>query len=242
MKTLGIVLCAGVLAGCAGQSVTPVWFGGSQATVRCQSEPNQEQDLALSLAQEMASEGRLHAALAHLQKLPHDSPEVRLRKARVLRSLGREEARAEYQSLLTTCLAAAGEHGLGQLAAARGDQVEARQRLERAARMEPTDPRVRNDLGVIYLRQGRAEDARFEFLTALELDQKSQVAALNLLTLLFYKDQWQQAAELVSRQGFSAGQVRKAEARARELKDVSVAALPDSGEQLPTPGTDEQGS
>jgi len=241
MKTLGIVLCAGALAGCAGQLFAPSGFSGAPAEVRCQSEPNQEQDLALSLAQEMASEGRLHAALAHLQRLPHDSPEVRLRKARVLRSLGREEARAQYQSLLSTCLAAAGEHGLGQLAAARGDQVEARERLERAAHMEPTDARVRNDLGVIYLRQGRTEDARFEFLTALELDQKSQVAALNLLTLLFYADQWQPAAELISRQGFSADQVRKAEARARNLKSVSVAALPEAGEPLPTPDTDEQG-
>lgn len=236
MKALAVVVAGFVLVGCAGQSGAPDWFTRNQSAVSCQAEASQEQDLALSLAQEMASDGRLHAALAHLQKLSSDSPQVRLRKARVLRSLGREEARAEYQSLIGTCLAAAGEHGLGQLALARGAEAEALERLERAARMEPTDARMRNDLGVVYLRQGRADDARFEFLTALELDQDSSLSALNLLTLLFYNDQWDQAADLVSRQGFSADQVRRAEARARDLRGMA-AARP----AAPAP-TDEQGS
>ncbi|MGE8499213.1 MAG: tetratricopeptide repeat protein [Pseudomonas sp.] len=239
MKALGIVVASLWLVGCAGQSAAPDWFSRSQSAMSCQAEASQEQDLALSLAQEMASDGRLHAALAHLQKLSSDSPQVRLRKARVLRSLGRDEAQAEYQSLIGTCLAAEGEHGLGQLALARGAEAEALERLERAARMEPTDARMRNDLGVVYLRQGRPEDARFEFLTALELDQSSSLSALNLLTLLFYNDQWDQAAELVSRQGFSPDQVRGAEARARSLRDVAAAKLPAADVAA---STQEQGS
>jgi Flp pilus assembly protein TadD len=52
---------------------------------------------------------------------------------------------------------------------------------------------------VVYLNQLRLEDARFEFLTAIELKQNDQLAPLNLVTLLLYQNNWQQAAEIVSR-------------------------------------------
>jgi Flp pilus assembly protein TadD len=64
-------------------------------------------------------------------------------------------------------MAAEGEHGLGQLAAARGDNGLAQAHLQRAARLAPTDEKIRNDLGVVYLNQQRLADARFEFMTAM---------------------------------------------------------------------------
>lgn len=174
----------------------------------------------------MAEQGRMYAALANLQGLSQSAPEVRLAEAKIMRTIGRGEAKDLYQSLLGSCLAAAGEHGLGQLAAARGDQTEALSRLERARSLAPTDAKVRNDLGVVYLRQGRADEARFEFLTSLELDQNGGLGGQNLLTLLFFQDQWQQAAELVSRLGISPEQARNAEQRARSLKSNNPAQLP----------------
>jgi Flp pilus assembly protein TadD len=51
--------------------------------------------------------------------------------------------------------------------------------------------------------QRRVDEARFEFLTALELKQDESPAALNLVTLLIYQDQWKQAAELVTRAGLT---------------------------------------
>ncbi|MGK9559461.1 tetratricopeptide repeat protein, partial [Salmonella enterica subsp. enterica] len=85
--------------------------------------------------------------------------------------LGRSEAQPLYQSLIGTCMAAEGEHGLGQLASAKGDNGQAMAHLQRAARLAPTDEKIRNDLGVVYLNQLRLEDARFEFMTAMELKQ-----------------------------------------------------------------------
>ncbi|MNN20850.1 Tetratricopeptide repeat protein [compost metagenome] len=167
----------------------------------------------------MAREGRLHAALAHLQGLPQNLPQVRLGQARLYRMLDRPEARGLYQSLLNTCLSGAGRHGLGQLAAADGHFEEAQRQLENAARLAPTEARVHNDLGVVYLRLGRVEDARFEFLTALELDQSDRLPARNLLTLLLYQDRWEQAADLASRAGLSAAETRDAEALAREIRE-----------------------
>ncbi|MCO6056573.1 tetratricopeptide repeat protein [Pseudomonas sp. MOB-449] len=215
-----IVLCAlGVLGGCANPPAQVSWL----ASGGC-SQPSQDQELALNLARDMATEGRAHAALAHLQALPANLPEVRLRQARIYRSLGRSEAGPLYRSLLGTCLAADGHHGLGQLAAASGDQREALAQLREALSLAPTDAKVRNDLGLVLLREGRVDDARFEFLTALELGQGDPLPAQNLLSLLFYADQYQQAAELVSRLHLPADAVRQAQARAQEMKRQGLGA------------------
>ena len=166
----------------------------------------------------MAKEGKLHASLANLQGMPDNLAEVRLRKAKVYRLLGRSEAEPLYRGLLGGCMAAEAEHGLGQLAAARDDNGLAQAHLLRAVRLAPTDEKIRNDLGVVYLNQLRVEDARFEFLTALELKQNNSLAARNLVTLLIFQDDWSRAAELVSRLGLSPAEVTEAQARAQKLK------------------------
>ena len=166
----------------------------------------------------MAGDGKLHASLANLQSLPANLPQVRLRQAKAYRLLGRSEAEPLYRSLIGTCMAAEGEHGLGQIASAKGDNGQAMAHLQRAARLAPTDEKIRNDLGVVYLNQLRLEDARFEFMTAMELKQSDPLAAVNLVTLLIYQDNWKQAAQLVSQMGLSPEQVTEAQARAEKLK------------------------
>ena len=129
------------------------------------------------------------------------------------------------------CLAAEGEHGLGQLAVAKGDNGQAMEHLQRAARLSPIDEKIRNDLGVVYLNQLRLEDARFEFLTAIELKQNDQLAPLNLVTLLLYQNNWQQAAEIVSRAHLTPEQFSEARARAEKLK-VPAKAPTAAGNQV----------
>ncbi|WP_122869081.1 hypothetical protein [Pseudomonas viridiflava] len=216
MKAIITLLGLLMLTGCASDG-SALWI---QSSTQAQSCPKltSDQELALNLAQNMADEGRLHASLAHLEELPDNLGEVRLRKARVLRLLGSNEAEPLYRSLLGTCRAAQGEHGLGQLAAARGDNVQAQQHLLRASKLEPTDEKIRNDLGVVYLNQLKLEQARFQFLTAMELKQSDPLAAVNLVTLLIYQDNWKQAAELASRANLTPEQITDATARAEKLK------------------------
>lgn len=204
-----------LLGGCANNGQAP-WQALTQ-NLSC-GQLSQEQQLSLNLADDMAKDGKLHASLANLQSLPDNLADVRLRKAKVYRLLGRSEAEPLYRSLLGSCRAAEAEHGLGQLAAARSDHGQAQAHLQRAARLAPTDEKIRNDLGVVYLNQLRLEDARFEFLTAMELKQGDQLAALNLVTLLLYQDDWTRAAELVSRLNLSPEQFSEAQARALKLK------------------------
>ncbi|MFJ7109059.1 hypothetical protein ACIQU2_15905 [Pseudomonas sp. NPDC098740] len=218
MKAIIAGLTLLLLGGCASNGATP--WSALTNTASCGKLTSEEQ-LSLNLADDMANDGKLHASLANLQSLPDNLADVRLRKAKVYRLLGRSEAEPLYRSLLGSCLAAEAEHGLGQLAAAKGDNGLAQAHLQRAARLAPTDEKIRNDLGVVYLNQLRVEDARFEFLTAMELKQSDQLAALNLVTLLIYQDDWSRAAELVSRLGLSPAQVTEAQARAQRLKTPS---------------------
>ncbi|MHC8291730.1 hypothetical protein [Pseudomonas sp. LB3P58] len=218
MKAIIAGLTLLLLGGCASNGATP--WSALTNTASCAKLTSEEQ-LSLNLADDMANDGKLHASLANLQSLPDNLADVRLRKAKVYRLLGRSEAEPLYRSLLGSCLAAEAEHGLGQLAAAKGDNGLAQAHLQRAARLAPTDEKIRNDLGVVYLNQLRVEDASFEFLTAMELKQSDQLAALNLVTLLIYQDDWSRAAELVSRLGLSPAQVTEAQARAQRLKTPS---------------------
>jgi Flp pilus assembly protein TadD len=215
MKAMIAGLCLLMLGGCASNGQTP--WSAMTGTASC-GKLNAEQQLSLNLADDMANDGKLHASLANLQSLPDNLADVRLRKAKVYRLLDRNEAEPLYRSLLGGCLAAEAEHGLGQLAAARGDHGLAQAHLQRAARLAPTDEKIRNDLGVVYLNQLRIEDAKFEFLTAIELKQSDPLAAVNLVTLLIYQDDWNRAAELVSRLGLKPEQVTQAQARAEKLK------------------------
>lgn len=218
MKTMIVAIGLAMLSGCA-SSGGASWSSLS-APPEC-AKINSDQELSLSLADEMINSGKLHAGLANLQRLPDDLPAVRLRKAKIYRLLGQREAEPLYRSLLSGCLAAEGEHGLGQLAAGRGDNEQALVYLQRAARLSPTDEKIRNDLGVVYLNQRRLKEARFEFITAMELKQSDQLAALNLVTLLIYQGNWKQASEVVSRVGLSPGQVTEAKARAEKLRTTA---------------------
>ncbi|WLH91063.1 tetratricopeptide repeat protein [Pseudomonas sp. FP453] len=221
MKLLIAACSVLLISGCANMGQTP-WSGFAGAS-SC-SKPSSDQELSLNLADEMANDGKLHASLANLQNMTDNLPQVRLRKAKVYRLLGRSEAEPMYRSLLGTCMAAEGEHGLGQLAVARGDNGQALEHLQRAARLSPTDEKIRNDLGVVYLNQLRMEDARFEFLTAMELNQSNSLAAVNMVTLLIYQNNWKQASQFVSRFNLSPEQFNQAQARAEQLKGSATRA------------------
>ncbi|SDH23737.1 Flp pilus assembly protein TadD, contains TPR repeats [Pseudomonas flavescens] len=248
MKPVVIVVgMLGLLGGCASSPAQSPWLMSRGAAIPMNCAPlSQDQELNLNLAQKTAEEGRLHAALANLERLPSDLPQARLYKARILRSLNRPEARELYASLVDTCLKAQGEHGLGQLASAQGHYDEALRHLRLAANLDPTSDTLRNDLGVVYMNLGRMDEARFELLTALELNEAEKQPALNLLTLLLYQGNQPQASALAARMGFSAGELRMAEQRAQALRSqfgVAGAAPSQAGASLsPFPGANQDPS
>lgn len=226
-RVTGLVLVAGVLSGCVSTSAnkvnelsgsSPYLINQTQNKPRACEPLSRDQELALNLSREMVTGKRLHAALANLERLPSELPEARLGKAQVLRLLSRSEAEGLYQSLLDTCLVAEGHHGLAQMAVLQNDNKEALQHLQQAIGFEPTNEAMRNDLGVVYMNQRKLDEARFEFLTAIELNEREQRSLRNLLALVLYQDNFDAAAKLTSRYQLSSGQYQAAFGRAQEMK------------------------
>lgn len=214
MKYTKIILLGAslVLAGCAST-------GNNASRPANQCGPlEQEQQLAIQLASDMADQGRLHAALAHLEQLPETLPEVRLRKAMILRKLNDPQATPLYESLLNSCVSAEAYHGLGQIAAIKGDYAQALTQMQTAANLYPSSFTIRNDLGFVYLQRRELDKAQFEFMTALELSQDNALPLENLLTLLMYQGKWQESSALLREGRATSQQYQRAEARARQLQ------------------------
>lgn len=219
-RVAAVLLVAGVLAGCASHPSETPWLVQRELNPPKSCEPlTADQELVLGVSQEMVAAGRRHAALANLERLPNSLPPVRLSKARLLRLLGHgSEAEALYSSLLGTCLVADARHGLGQLEAGRGNHAMAQRHLRAAASLAPANESIRNDLGVVYMNQRRLSEARFELLTAMELNENARRAPQNLLVLLIYQGNWQGARDLVSAKGLSSDDFARAEQRAKTMR------------------------
>lgn len=222
---LVMMLLAVTLVGCAADPASP-WLVQRESSKPRSCEPlTSDQELVLGLSQEMASSGRLHAALANLERLPTDLPEARLRKAQLLRVLGRPEAQPLYSGLVNTCLVADAHHGLGQIAVADKSYTQALHHLRIATSLAPASDAMRNDLGVTYLNMQRLSEAHFELMTAMELNEADTRATQNMLTLLIYQDKWNHARDLVTKKKLTTDQFRDAEKRATALKAEHAALL-----------------
>lgn len=147
-------------------------------------------EVQLGLVRQMLEQGRAYAGLAHLDALEpavRSSAQARYLNAELLRHTGNaQDAERHYRELLGGCLAGHGHHGLGLLSAER-DLGQAVIELREAARMLPTESRVRNDLGYALLLMRDSAGARREFMTAIELGDYKQRAAHNLLLLMLYE-------------------------------------------------------
>ena len=215
MNKLWIGALTVMLTGCAAvPEGTQSFFKGQG----CGNQLTQEQELMLGLAEDVARDGKRHAALAHFESLPTHVPQVRLNKAKVLRQLNQPGAHELYQSVLNTCLAAYGHHGLGQLAFAQHEYLRATEQLSQAVRLVPTDASIRNDYALALLAQGQRDRARFEWATALELEPTHKRAAINMVSLLLLENQWDQAAALSAKTGLTAHEMRTAQQQAEHYR------------------------
>lgn len=227
-KTLGLAVAAFMTTGCAvlpdssknsyQDGNSPYLISAERSKIATCDPLSREQELAINLSKEMVSARRLHAALANLERLPDELPEARLGKAQILRLLKRPEAEGLYQSLTGTCLIAEGYHGLAQMAVLRDDNETALTYMQKAVAHEPTNEAMRNDLGIIYMNLRKLEEARFELLTAAELNESSSRAMLNLLTLTLYEENFDGASKLAARYNIPSKQYQQALTKARTMR------------------------
>lgn len=192
--------------------------------------------------EQVLRDGKAYAALAQLDAMRLDAPGVQLARAESLRRIDRSaEASALYSQLLTGCLRGRAHHGLGLLLAQQGRLPDALRHLQSARASDPTDVRVRNDLGYALLLSNRLEEARFEFLTVLDLSPRDPRAARNLVLLTLREGRPDKARELSGRLGLDTatferlGQQATSQAPWSALGDSAGVASSPALTSAPTP-------
>jgi Flp pilus assembly protein TadD len=178
--------------------------------------------LRLALIEDELHGDRPRAALAYLDALPvglkENSKAVYLR-AEAYRGITQyDDARNLYQALTTGCLAGAGYHGLGLVAASQQDIDTALGNLGKARSLLSADPRVRNDYGYALLLAGRVTEAKMEFKTVLELTDQQPKAASNLVLAMLLEGHEQDALRYANSIALSAPQVERLRYRASALQ------------------------
>ncbi|MGN6314182.1 MAG: aspartyl/asparaginyl beta-hydroxylase domain-containing protein [Rhodanobacteraceae bacterium] len=115
---------------------------------------------------------RIHAASADPQ---------RIEQARAFARQGRiPEAEGAYRTILADAPdTPEALNFVAMCALARGDLADAQGKLERAGELEPTQPEIRKNLGIVHLAADRAQRALECFDHALQLDPEHFVARLH---------------------------------------------------------------
>lgn len=218
---LRAIACATLLAVALSGCTLPAHTQGQagvQADGACGADLNPTDNTRLAGIDQLLREGKPYAALAQLDALAAQGtrpPQVDLARADALRRIDRlEQAEALYRGLLNGCLQGRAWHGMGLLQAQRGLHADSIASLERARNLQPTDARVRNDLGYALLLAQRFDDARFEFLTVLELVPGDARAARNLVLLTLREGRFDKARELAASLGLDTATVERLSAQA----------------------------
>lgn len=149
--------------------------------VNCSARIAPEEKVELEMVDTLTSRARPYAALAQLQKTQQQNIEYWLRYGQLQAKTEQlPRARAVFETLVARCDTGEARHGLGMVMVKQNELQRGMQELQRAARMLPASAAVRNDYGYALMMAGEYGAARFELITALELENGSGRARQNL--------------------------------------------------------------
>jgi tetratricopeptide (TPR) repeat protein len=150
-------------------------------------------DLYLSIIVQLVQYEKYHAALAHIdefERLYGATPRSRGLRADAWLALGElGNAEKEYSAIAKGPLGGVGRHGLGSVAAGRGDWQAAVMYFEQAVHEDPTNTRFLTDLSGAYSMIGRTNDADFALKKAQELSPASNRDKSRVLSSLAEPEQ-----------------------------------------------------
>jgi Flp pilus assembly protein TadD len=150
------------------------------------AELSQEEATRLGLIRQMLTEGKPHAAIAHLDAAHIQNEHAELLRADGLRQTGRAaQSQTIYEQLKNSCVSGYAYRGMGLIASETGDTQQALRHLKAASDALPTEHTIRNDYGYVLMQSGEHASALHEFLTSVELAPDYRQAAHNLILLLY---------------------------------------------------------
>lgn len=181
------------------------------------AELSSENATRLGLIRQMLSEGKPHAAIAHLDAARIQHEHAELLRADGLRQTGRaSQAQVIYEQLASSCVSGYAYRGLGLIASASGNQQEAARHLKTASHALPTEHTIRNDYGYVLMQSGDHASALHEFLTAVELAPEYRQAAHNLILLLYQQGDTAKAEAIAKQFGVAAEETQQLKMLAQE--------------------------
>lgn len=179
------------------------------ATQAC-GEISAEDATRLGLIKQMLTEGKPHAAIAHLDASQINNQQAELLRADGLRQTGRApQAQAIYEKLANSCVSGYAYRGLGLIASNASNPTAAIDYLKTASAALPTEHTIRNDYGYVLMQSKQYETALHEFLTAVELAPDYKQAAHNLILLLYQQGDTDKAATFATRFGVEAEELQQ---------------------------------
>lgn len=174
------------------------------------TELNAEDNTNLNMVSQLLNEKKPFAALAFIDSFNINLPQLELLKANSLRQMGRPaEAETIYNRLTKSCVGAFAYQGLGLIANQQGQYQDSANYLKAATKLAPINSTIRSDYGFSLMSTGDFKSSLNEYLTAIELDDRNQLAKYNLLALLYKSNQIDQANQFAKRYNLSEIEVNK---------------------------------
>lgn len=162
-----------------------------------------DQVMYLRLIKKMQTRGLYYASLAHIdayEKRYGMTPQLAILRADALRETKQPEAAATiYRQQRQGPESAAAWHGLGLVAAARGQFAQAEKNLAQAVQRAPINATYLGDLGYARLRTGDLAGAREPLAKAAELEPDNDKAVANLALLLMVQGHTRKAQSMMDR-------------------------------------------
>lgn len=174
------------------------------------TELEAEDNTNLNMVSQLLNEKKPFAALAFIDSFNIDLPQLELLKANSLRQMGRQtEAETIYNKLTKSCVSAFAYQGLGLISNLKGQHQDSVNYLKAATKLAPINATIRSDYGFSLMSIGDFKSSLNEYLTAMELDDRNQLAKYNLLALLYKSNQIDQANQFAKRYNLSEIEINK---------------------------------
>lgn len=212
LRTTTLALLPLIMAGCANS--LPSGYGlqeGQSTAAQAQqqieaaeqaNQPNTAQTY-LDLIGQMQQAGQWYASLAHADAFEQqygERAQSRLMRADALRNTGQNAgAKALYEALIGSEVAAQARRGLGLLYATQGDYAQAIEQFEQARVLNPINASVLSDMAYAYMLSGNLAAARVPALQAAQLAPNDARIQLNLVLYFMAQGQQAQAQTLMQR-------------------------------------------
>ncbi len=213
------LLLALLVLGMSGCANWPPEMNRKPEDVACEAGMTPADNTRLTATNQLIGDGKFYAALAQLDTYNQDAAKVRLARADALRRIDRyQQAQTLFEGLISQgCFEGRAHHGMGLLLARQGRLDAGLEHLRQARTKLPTDGRIRGDLGYALMLSGQLDDARFEMLTALDLDPRDGRTSRNLVLLTLKQGGETKAQELGKKLGLDEATMDRLRKQASEL-------------------------